>query len=148
MLALVLSGITAIPAGQELSIATRFFNDDSLVGNWLGQVWFAVRQTDEKYPFLFYGYDWLAFAHIVIAIAFIGPYRDPIKNKWVIEFGTIACLLILPFALITGYLRGIPFWWRLLDCSFGLAGLIPLGICYIKIDEIENLSRENEAYEN
>jgi hypothetical protein len=23
-------------------------------------------------------------------------------------------------------LRGIPFWWRLIDCSFGILGAVPL----------------------
>ena len=145
---LAISGITAKPIKPELSMATRFFSDESVVGTWLNQTLLAVKETDEKFPFLFYGYDWLAFAHVVIAIAFIGPYRDPVKNKWVIEFGAICCLLIIPFALIVGYLRGIPFWWTLVDCSFGIVGLIPLGICYNKITEIESLSRQIAAYEN
>jgi hypothetical protein len=38
----------------------------------------------------------------VLAILFIGPLRDPVKNKWVIEFGVIACILIIPFAMIAG----------------------------------------------
>jgi hypothetical protein len=148
MIVLAVSGITAIPVERELSIATKFFSDDSFIGNWLNQTLLAVRETDQKFPYLFYGYDWLAFAHIVIAIAFIGPYRDPVKNKWVIEFGAICCFLIIPFALIVGFLRGIPFWWKLVDCSFGIVGLIPLGICYNKISEIESLSRQIAAYEN
>ena len=148
MITLVLSGITAIPVESELTMATRFLGDESAMGNWLSQTLFAVKETGEKFPYLFYGYDWLAFAHIVIAIAFIGPYNDPVKNKWVIEFGAICCFLIIPFALIVGYLRGIPFWWTLIDCSFGIVGLIPLGICYNKIVQIENLARQIEAYEN
>jgi hypothetical protein len=28
--------------------------------------------------------------------------------------------------LICGPLRGIPFWWRIIDCSFGLLCLPPL----------------------
>jgi hypothetical protein len=148
MIVLALSGITAIPIESELSMATKFFSDESSIGNWLNRILDAVKETDEKFPYLFYGYDWLAFAHVVIAIAFVGPYRDPVKNKWVIEFGAICCFLIIPFALIAGYLRGIPFWWRLVDCSFGIVGLIPLGICHNKITEIENQSREIAAYEN
>jgi len=148
MIVLAVSGITAIPVERELSLATKFFSDKSFIGDWVNQIFIAVKETDEKFPYLFYGYDWLAFAHIVIAIAFIGPYKDPVKNKWVIEFGTICCLLIIPFALIVGYLRGIPFWWRLFDCSFGIIGLVPLGICYNKITEIESVSRQIAAYEN
>lgn len=29
-----------------------------------------------------YGMDWLAFAHLVIAAAFIRPYIDPLRNKF------------------------------------------------------------------
>src|SRR5213075_1347099 len=97
MIVLVVSGITAIPIEDELSMATKFFSDESFIGNWLNRILFAIKDTDEKFPYLFYGYDWLAFAHVVIAIAFIGPYRDPVKNKWVIEFGAISCFLIVPF---------------------------------------------------
>jgi len=148
MAMLIVSGITAMPAEKELSFAARIFDADSLIGSWLTEIFFAVKDTSKQYPYLFYGYDWLAFAHIIIAIAFIGPYKDPVKNKWVIEFGSIACMLIIPFALIAGYFRGIPFWWRLIDCSFGIVGLVPLGICYNKINGIENLQRQISAYEN
>ena len=66
----------------------------------------------------------LVVSHIVIAITFIGPLRDPVKNAWVVESGIIASILVIPWALIFGPLRGIPFWWRLIDCSFGAGGLV------------------------
>jgi len=144
MTMLTLSGITAMPAEWELSIVVKFFDDHSPLGSWLNEIHFAVQETGKKFPFLFYGYDWLGFAHMLIAIAFIGPYKDPVKNKWVIEFGTIACFLLIPFALFIGYFRGIPFWWRLIDCSFGIFGLIPLGICYNKITQLEKVTMQNE----
>ena len=28
-----------------------------------------------------YGTDWLAFAHITIAVAFLGPLKDPVRNR-------------------------------------------------------------------
>ena len=62
--------------------------------------------------FVFYGTDWLAFGHIVIAVCFAGVIRDPIKNIWVVEFGMISCVLVIPLALICGHIRGIPFFWR------------------------------------
>jgi hypothetical protein len=144
---LAISGITAIPVEWELSMAIKFFDQNSFIGSWLTEVHHAVKDTRRMYPYLFYGYDWLAFAHIVLAIAFIGPYKDPVKNKWVIEFGATACLLIIPFALLGGYLRGIPLLWRLIDCSFGLFGLVPLGICYNKIAEIEKLDTREKEFE-
>src|SRR5689334_19433696 len=94
MIALFLSGLTAIPAERELSFLTRCFSIDSRLGNWLDKVYTGVAATNEKYPFIAYGYDWLAFAHFVLAVLFIGPYKHPVRNKWVIEFGMIACLLI------------------------------------------------------
>ena len=75
-----------------------------------------------------YGTDWLAFAHLVIAVAFVGPLRDPVKNVWVVEWGMIACLSVIPLALICGPIRGIPFCWQIIDCSFGVVGVIPLAI--------------------
>lgn len=148
MIILVLSGITALPAESELSFATKFFGERSFVGSWLNDVHIAVKNTNKNYPYLFYGYDWLALAHIVLAIAFVGPYKDPVKNKWVIEFGAIACLLVIPFALVAGYLCGIPFWWRVIDCSFGILGIIPLSICYSKINELEAIIKSNQLHEN
>jgi hypothetical protein len=144
MAMLIISGITAMTAERELSIATKFFDEDTFIGSWLDEIYVAIKNTADRYPYLFYGYDWLAFAHIVLAIAFIGPYKDPVKNKWVIEFGAIACFLIIPFALIAGYFRDIPFWWRLIDCSFGILGLIPLGICHNKIIELERMEHQSE----
>ena len=97
IIGLVLSGITAFPLETELS--------------WLASILHA---------------DWLAFAHLVIAVAFFGPYIDPVRNKWVITFGLIACVGVIPLALIAGAIRGIPLPWRLVDCSFGFFSSVPL----------------------
>lgn len=137
MIALIISGLTAIPLEWGLSLVKPFFAYDSPMGMFLEKVYRAIRDTGNKYPFLFYGYDWLAFAHIIIALVFIGPWKDPVRNKWVIEFGIYACILVIPFALIVGGYRGLPFSWRLIDCSFGVIGIIPLVICLRKINEIE-----------
>jgi len=40
---------------------------------------------------------------------------------------------------IAGYLRGIPLFWRLIDCSFGLIGGLLLFTCYRKIKVLEKL---------
>jgi hypothetical protein len=90
----------------------------------------GLNETSIHYPFIFYGTDWLAFAHIMIAVAFIGPLRDPVKNIWVVEFGMIACVLLIPLALICGPIRSIPFFWTLIDSSFGIFGIIPLAIAH------------------
>lgn len=71
---LFVSGLTAIPLLQETSWLTNLAgtNDTSTAGEWLMRVHIALSQTQSQYPFLFYGTDWLAFGHFVIAIAFIG----------------------------------------------------------------------------
>jgi hypothetical protein len=140
ILCLVISGLTAIPVASELFFSLQSLPQDSALYSLLKKVLFAVTETQNNFPFLFYGYDWLSFAHIIIAMAFIGPYREPVRNIWVIEFGMLACVCVIPFALIAGGLRGLPFWWRLIDCSFGIMGFIPLWICYSKIKVLEKLT--------
>jgi hypothetical protein len=141
---LFLSGLTAIPLESGIEFIARFFPLGSRVGNWLEKVYSGLHATNQSYPFLAYGYDWLAFAHFVLAILFIGPLRDPVRNKWVIEFGMIACALVIPFALVAGHFRGIPFWWRLIDCAFGVAGIVPLFICLRKINQLEKINLNNK----
>src|SRR5258705_463717 len=118
MIVLVVSGLTAIPVETELNFLTRFFSLDSSIGQWLDKVYQAFHDTNKNYPFLAYGYDWLAFAHFVLAILFIGPLKDPVRNIWVIVFSMIACVLIIPFALIAGQYRGIPLMWLVICCFF------------------------------
>jgi hypothetical protein len=125
---LLLSGATAFPLQPEVRLLHRLLADapwPELVA-WLARVDGALADTGMRYPFLAYGTDWLAFAHFVIAIAFWGPLRDPIRNLWVVDFGVIACLLVPVVAFACGPLRGIPLFWRLVDGSFGVFGLVPL----------------------
>src|SRR5882757_1888836 len=129
---LFLSGATAIPLQSELNLLSNFCGsngESSEMARWLLRVRDALAQTQAQHPFLFYGTDWLAFGHLAIAIVFIGALRDPVRNKWLFDFGLIACVLVIPYALVFGGLRGIPIWWRLIDCSFGVFGFIPLWFC-------------------
>jgi hypothetical protein len=138
--ALLLSGITAFPIETGLSwICSWWPVSDSPFYTWLYTCKLAIGETNRIYPFLAYGYDWLAFAHMVIAIAFIGPLIDPVKNIWVIQFGCIACVAILPLAFIAGPYRQIPFFWQLIDASFGIIGIVPLIICHRKIRLLEKI---------
>lgn len=126
---LVLSGITAFPLQAELNLITKWLTENSSLGTfnlWIFEVNEAINYINLNYSFLAYGTDWLAFAHIIISIFFIGVYKDPIKNIWVTKTGIIACLLIFPVVIIAGYVRDIPLFWQLIDCSFGAIGLIPL----------------------
>ena len=116
MAGLILSGITAFPLETELhfflillqSSALRPFAELTHPLRWISRVYNALLSTNLNFPFMAYGTDWLAFAHLVIAVAFIGPYRNPVRNKWIITFGLIACAGVIPLALIAGQVRGLP----------------------------------------
>jgi len=136
--ALVLSGVTAFPVESELR---WLLEHPTLVPAfskiWLQNVYDALVITNSKYPMLAYGFDWLAFAHIVIAMAFIGPLKDPLKNRWIIDWAMLACIAIFPLAFIAGPIRHIPLFHILIDCSFGAIGIIPLWICRRWINQLE-----------
>jgi hypothetical protein len=137
LLALILSGITAFPLERELEAVTSARGlaqtAPSDVHNgldvWILTVRDGLRETYVHYPWVAYGTDWLAFAHIVIAIFFIGAFIDPMRNVWTLKAGLIACALVVPLALVCGEIRHIPFAWRLIDCSFGVFGALPLIYC-------------------
>lgn len=143
---LVLSGITAFPLVTELRWTEEVLRSLSVgeylpgLMEWIERVRDGLDAADAEYPFLLYGTDWLAFAHLVIAVAFYGPYRDPVRNVWVVEFGMIACAGIVPLALVCGPIRGIPFWWSVIDMAFGVFGVIPLYVVRQKIKRLEALS--------
>jgi hypothetical protein len=144
---LVLSGVTAFRLERETGWIVLLLRQSALQAlaqstgllAWMERVNEGIRATNAHYPFLGYGTDWLAFAHIVIALAFIGPYIHPLRNKWLIDFGLIACGAVIPLALIAGPIREIPFVWRLIDCSFGVLGAMPLLRCKWLIAEVEYL---------
>ncbi len=107
------------------------------VGAWLLKVQAALHAMARDYPFVAYAFDWLAFGHFMIAVAFIGALRDPVRNRWLYTFGMIACGLVIPYAFLLGGIRDIPIGWRLIDCSFGVFGFVPLWFCRKWVREIE-----------
>ncbi len=133
---LVISGITAFPLLHELNVLASFLgvgdvtsaNGQSGLTWWILRVREGLQRTYSADPFLAYGTDWLAFGHLVIALFFIGPWIDPVRNVWCIQAGLIAAIGVIPLALICGPIRNIPFYWQLIDCSFGFFGFIPLWI--------------------
>ncbi len=136
---LILSGVTAFPLVtevnwmmQNLNVFPVFFH------SWIKAVYEAVTSTPS---IVLYGTDWLAFAHIIISIFFIGVYINPVRNKFIIDVGIIACIGVFPLAFICGPIREIPFYHQLIDCCFGLIGLIPL--FYIKQKIIILEGRDN-----
>jgi len=150
IIGLALSGATAIPLNWELDLLVKWFGcgeqtsatASSELARWLLAAREALQDVNGTHPLLFYGTDWLAFGHFVIAIAFVGVLRAPVRNRWLFDFGTIACALVIPYALVFGAVRGIPFWWRLIDCSFGAFGFVPLWFCRRWTIELASLRPE------
>ena len=138
---LAISGITAFPIETELGMLVRSAPiNNSVLQTWLNNVYSAVRYVNITYPYLSYGTDWLAFAHVMLAVLFIGTLKNPLKNTWVIEFGLIAAISIFPLAFIAGEVRGIPVFWRLIDCSFGVVALLVLLPAYRMIRKLERIN--------
>ncbi len=148
ILGLLLSGITAFPLVWELGILHRHFGCGSPIGAhlaslaaWIDKIYNGLNEIQRHQPFMFYGTDWLALAHLGIALAFWGAWRDPVRNIWLFQWGMLLCLMILPLALICGPLRGIPFFWQIIDCQFGIVGIFPLYFCYryaLKMQQLQS----------
>lgn len=145
--ALLVAGFTAFPLETELKLVSSVLgiNPEASPETYSGFKKFiafvteGVTETNVEYPFLSYGTDWLAFAHIVIAIAFVAMLLQPIRYKWLIYWAMIACVLVIPTALICGAVRQIPLYWQLVDCSFGVFGLIPLYLLHRYVNQLEVL---------
>ena len=132
---LVLSGVTAFPLLHELNFLSNLITggngglnpaNHTGITHWILKVREGLEVTYEAYPFIAYGTDWLAFAHLMIALFFILPYRDPVRYLGVLHVGIWCSLLIFPLALVCGHIREIPIFWRLIDCSFGALCIPPL----------------------
>lgn len=131
---LVFSGVTAFPLAAEMNLLAALISPGGAfhaiapagLQQWIVHVRDGLADTYTKYPWVGYGTDWLAFGHLIIALFFIELWRDPVRNAWVLRVGLIACVLVIPLALIAGPVRGILFYWRLIDCSFGVIGAGPL----------------------
>ncbi|MBT1696006.1 hypothetical protein KK083_03900 [Fulvivirgaceae bacterium PWU4] len=138
---LIVSGITAFPIHTGLTYAHDqivYFKLDNGLSRWIETVYQGITEVDSKYPFIAYGTDWLAFAHLILAVLFAGIIKDPVRNIWVLKFGLISCAAVFPLAFIAGAVRGIPFFWQLIDCSFGLLGGIILWMCYSRVKKLES----------
>lgn len=125
--------LDAIPLEWELGILANWFGVADGIGDgatgmalWIGRVYAALTEVSAKYPFLGYRFDWLAFGHLMIALAMVGAWIDPVRNRWLFTFAKLACVLAIPWAFAFGENRGIPIVCRLIDCSFGVFGLVPL----------------------
>lgn len=143
ILGLVVSGVTAFPLREELMLGRDIVNGTGLnaifpdLAFWVNRVAEGLDVTGTAYPFIAYGTDWLAFAHLAIAVAFIGPLIDPIRNVWVTIWGLVMCAGIVPLALIAGAIRGLPIGWQLIDISFGVIAAIPLTVALVLTRRLE-----------
>ncbi len=148
---LLVSGITAFPLRDETLFASALLHAldvdqwAPVLVAWIDRVAEGLNVTQTLYPFLAYGTDWLAFAHLLIAVAFVGPLRDPVRNIWVLQWGLIACVGIVPLALIAGAIRGLPWFWQLIDISFGVGAAIPLIIAVVLTRRLERARAQAQA---
>jgi hypothetical protein len=135
--ALLISGLTAVPLVQLTGLLAAWTAPfGGALAEWAAHAAEAVAHVADTYPILLYGTDWLAFAHVVIALAFIGPWRDPVRNRWVVEWGLWCCALVVLVAFAWAPVRDIPFFWRCVDASFGVIGAVPLYIVLRAIDRM------------
>jgi len=135
------SGVTIWPAAWELKTAAEIFwgsgGPTGTIHEFVLQAIEALDEVESKYPFLLYAHDWLAFAHIVLAILFAGAMRDPVRNIWIVQCGLIICALVPVLAGICIPLRGIPFQWFWIDFAFAPGAALPLWIALRDIRRID-----------
>jgi hypothetical protein len=146
ILGLIISGLTTFPLRSELALLTRIFGASSLsdsnhlsgFSHWISFVNSGLRETYSHFPFFGYATDWLGFGHLVIAAFFILPLIWPQQYRGVLFVGLAACGGVLVTAFVSGPFREIPIYWRLIDCSFGIVGAIPLVYCLCLDKQLEN----------
>ncbi len=146
---LLVSGVTIWPASWELRTGIRLLWGGAEPSGTLHAFVVRVRDAYEtirvRQPFLLYGYDWLAFAHLALAILFAGAARDPVRNLWVIECGLITCALVPVLAGVCIPLRGIPPVWFWFDFAFAPAAALPLWIARRSVRRIEHRTKAGEG---
>jgi hypothetical protein len=100
---LILSGATAFPLGIEARALDRFLHGTGwpmarlllFLTTGINRASAGLTDTYTRYSFIAYRTDWLAFGHLTIAVSLWGPYRDPVRNVWVLTFELIACAGII-----------------------------------------------------
>jgi hypothetical protein len=144
---LFISGVTVWPALTELKIAVRVFWGDAAPSGELHafvlKVIEALETTNSQYPFMLYAHDWLAFAHVMLAILFAGAAKDPVRNKWIVQCGLIMCASVPVLACVCIPLRNLPSFWFWIDFAFAPGAAVPLIIALL---DIRALERQNEVH--
>jgi hypothetical protein len=133
---LMISGITAFPIQTEIDFMYAHLKNFPIeLHDWITRLYHNIHSTPDV---MFYGTDWLAFAHIIIGLFFVPVYIDPVKHKANLYVGMAACLMIFPLAFICGPIRDIPFFHQLIDCSFGMIGILYLYFILRKVNKLQH----------
>ena len=143
---LVVSGVTVWPAVAELKMAIRIIwgvgEPIGVLHAFLLKAVEGLESVEADYRFMLYAHDWLAFAHLVLAILFAGAIRDPVRNVWIVQCGLIMCALVPVLAGICIPIRGLPLVWFWVDSAFAPAAALPLWIALRDIRRVEAQSHE------
>lgn len=138
---LFVSGVTVWPAIIELKTLVNLVWGDKSATDGLHRFLLlaiaGLEDTKKHYPFMLYAGDWLAFAHIMLAILFAGAIQDPARNKWIVQCGLIMCALVPFLAGICNPIRELPIWWFWIDFTFAPGAALPLWIAYSDIRKQE-----------
>ena len=138
------AGVTVWPAVPELKWGVRMIWGDAepvgVLHTFVLQALAGLEHMSAEYPFMLYAHDWLAFAHIVLAILFAGAMRDPVRNVWIVQCGLIMCALVPVLALICIPVRGIPMTWFWLDFMFAPGAALPLVVALRDIRRAERMN--------
>jgi hypothetical protein len=146
LLAFLFSLHTVVFIETDAELLAKYVGHDTFmeelcpsISAWIEHLNLAVSETYSSYPFFAYCMDYLVYASVVLAIFLLGAIKDPVKNVWVVQVFMVACCLafILPF--IVGPLRDIPVFWRCIDSSCGLIGLLFFLLAYRLIRKLEAL---------
>ncbi|MES2590030.1 MAG: hypothetical protein V4622_13710 [Bacteroidota bacterium] len=133
---LILSGITAFPIKSEIEFLYKIKDSfPEFISLWISQLNVIIQNTPNV---VLYGTDWLAFAHIIIALFFIPLFKNPIQHQINLKIGMLACIFVFPLAFICGPIRGIPFFHQIIDCSFGIIGFAFLYYINSLINTLKN----------
>ena len=139
---LFISGVTVWPAIPELKFAVCIAwgegEPSGVLHGFVLQAIEGLESVEANYPFLLYAHDWLAFAHIMLAVLFAGAIRDPVRNIWVVQCGLIMCACVPVLAAVCIPIRQLPLIWFLIDFAFAPAAALPLWIVLRDIKRAES----------
>lgn len=143
---LVVSGASAFCPIRETKwlleqlASTIHFGAGTPLSEWLLGVHRALIAALTTAPFLAYETDREGLSRILLGLLFLGPYRDPDRNRWVIDFGLLSCAAMVGLAFIAGPIRSIPVPWRWVDAGLAVLCAIPLLLCRHYLHLLEHIA--------